>query len=169
MWDGLIQAAFLGLLIRIAWKDWRERIISDRSVLLLFAAGGVSLLLPDSIPLQERIGGMFAVSIPLFALSLLLPGAFGGGDIKLMAAGGFFLGGKKIFLSFCLGLLGGSAFALCLLARGRGRKAKFPLGPFLCAGMLAAYDWEALMTQGIAGLLFGARLFFRLKFCPFLL
>ncbi len=73
----------------------------------------------------------FSVSLPLFLITLAVPGGFGGGDIKLMAACGLFLGWKLCLLSLCFGLLTGGLYGIWLLAAGKkGRKEHFAFGPF---------------------------------------
>ena len=37
---------------------------------------------------------MICVSLPLFLIVLVIPDGFGGGDIKLMFAAGFFMAGR---------------------------------------------------------------------------
>ena len=76
------------------------------------------------------------MSLPLFVICLIRPGAFGGGDVKLMAGCGFFLGAEAVWLSFLFAVFAAGGRVLFLLFTGRaGRKTRFPLGPFLCAGM----------------------------------
>lgn len=76
------------------------------------------------------------------ALSLLIPGAFGGGDIKLMAAAGLFLGWKSTVISAVLAVFAAGAYGLYIrMIKKAGRGQCFPFGPFLCAGMAAAVLW----------------------------
>lgn len=42
--------------------------------------------------LIDRLIGALIVSVPMLLLALAIPGAFGGGDIKLMAVSEHFLG-----------------------------------------------------------------------------
>jgi leader peptidase (prepilin peptidase)/N-methyltransferase len=59
----------------------------------------------------------------------------GGGDIKMMAMVGAFMGWKSVLLTTFLGSLTGSVLGLFLmLFKGKGRKAKIPFGPFLAFG-----------------------------------
>ena len=86
--------------------------------------------------LVERLVGAFCVSVPMLVLTMLIPGAFGGGDIKLMAACGLFLGWKCTLVSTFLGFLFGGIWAAGLLLTGKAeRKEHFAFGPFLCLGM----------------------------------
>ena len=70
----------------------------------------------------------------MLVIALVIPGGFGGGDIKLMFALGLLLGWKEALLAAFLGILSGGAWCGVLLAKGQGRKAQFPFGPFLCLG-----------------------------------
>jgi leader peptidase (prepilin peptidase)/N-methyltransferase len=63
--------------------------------------------------------------------------ALGGGDVKLMAGVGGFLGAAHGLLALFLGTLAGAAWSAVLLARGADRKAAIPFGPFLVAGAFA--------------------------------
>jgi len=66
-------------------------------------------------------------------------GAFGGGDIKLMAAAGLFLGWQNTLLAMFLGILGGGLYGIWLLAAKKAdKKDHFAFGPFLCAGIVIA-------------------------------
>jgi len=121
----------------IAWKDWKTKRIPDRYIVYAFAIGIISLFFYPEIGLPERMKGMFAVSIPLLALAGLVPGSIGGGDIKLMAAGGFILGIARIWNAFVTGVMSAGAYvAVLLIARKAGRKTEIALGPFLSFGMI---------------------------------
>lgn len=138
----LTFTGFCALLAVAGWSDYRDRRIPDKLVLALLTVGIVSgVTMPEISPLS-RLAGFFAASLPLFGIAMVCRGAFGGGDIKLMAAAGTFLGGKLILSALIFGLLGGGAYAgVCLLLRKKGRKEKFAFGPFLCMGIVGAYFW----------------------------
>lgn len=130
-----LTALFLLLLAAAAVSDLKERRIPDA------VSGAVALLgiaavwwMPEP-GIWQRLAGMLAVSVPVLLLALVRQGAFGGGDIKLLAAGGLFLGGEAIGEAFLIGMTGAGLWGLFLLIRGKGRKEKFALGPFLCMGM----------------------------------
>ena len=75
----------------------------------------------------------------MFVLALLIPGAFGGGDIKLMAVSGLFLGTASIVCAMFFGLLTGGAYGAVMLKSGKlGRKDHFAFGPFLAFGLASA-------------------------------
>lgn len=130
-----LLCVFLGAVL----EDLSGGRIPDRLVL---AALVISLLSAPLFPQTgwgERILGCFIVSLPLLVLSLLLPGAFGGGDIKLMAACGLFLGWRLCLHSFVLAMSAAGVWAVFLLAAGKaGQRSRIALAPFLCLGMTAA-------------------------------
>ena len=86
---------------------------------------------PDSV----HVLGFFLVPLPFLAAALKKPDSIGGGDIKLMAASGFFLGMEKGIAAAIIGL------TLAVLVQGaflRNRNAPFALIPYLTAGCMAA-------------------------------
>ncbi len=108
---------------------------------LLLVIGVVSIWTMPHIDLLERVIGMFCISLPLYLIVLVIPDGFGGGDIKMMFAIGFFLGWKGTVAAFFIGvILGGVYGCFVLFSRKMGRKDHFALGPFLSVGIaLSAY------------------------------
>lgn len=136
----LTLAFFLAALVGIAVCDYRKKRISNKWVLLLGSIGAISFFTMPETGIASRLAGFFAASLPLFLITMIVPGAFGGGDIKLMSAAGLFLGGKKALIALLLGIFFGGGYAgICLLFGIRGRKDRFAFGPFLCMGIVLAY------------------------------
>lgn len=134
--------AFLCILTVVAFVDLDTMEIPNGLVLWAGVVGVISIFVFPEVNLISRIIGIFSVSLPLFLITLAVPGGFGGGDIKLMAACGLFLGWKLCLLSLCFGLLTGGLYGIWLLAAGKkGRKEHFAFGPFLCLGMTVALFW----------------------------
>lgn len=132
----LICFALLGVLAMISRIDFRIMEIPNRLNLAVFLLGMISALATDEIGWQSRLLGFFIVSLPMMVLSLLTDGGFGGGDIKLMAASGVFLGWKLNLTAALAGFfLGGLYGAWLLIVKKAGRKEHFAFGPFLCAGI----------------------------------
>ena len=99
-------------------------------------AAAYRMLCPE-LSWQAVCIGVFAVSVPLLLLAAWKPGAVGGGDVKLMAAGGSLFGANGIWQAFFTGiLLAGIWTIVMLLCKKVKRKSSIPLGPFLSAGML---------------------------------
>ena len=80
------------------------------------------------------MGGLIIASI--CAAAVCRPGAVGGGDVKLMAAGGFFLGLSAVWDSLAFGMALAGGYCLCLMLLRNGREQKIALGPFLSMGLM---------------------------------
>ena len=149
--------AFLGMLTVVAFVDIDTMEIPDELVLAIFLIGLISIVTMPGTALVGRLIGMIAVSLPLLLITLVVPGAFGGGDIKLMSACGLLLGWKLNLVALLLAILGGGLYGMYLLAcKKKGRKEHFAFGPFLCAGMLIALFWGNQLADGylrLSGLL----------------
>ncbi|MDO4331120.1 MAG: A24 family peptidase [Eubacteriales bacterium] len=138
----LTLISFFTLLAVIARMDQKTMKIPDGLVWAVAAVGAVSVFTMPETGLTSRIAGMLAVSLPILFISMAAPKAFGGGDIKLMAAGGLFLGARLIATAFVFGIVSGGICGLALWITGKkGRRDVFPFGPFLCAGMALGYFW----------------------------
>lgn len=145
--------AFFCILITISVIDWKTMEIPPTLNLAIFLLGIVSIFTMGEVGIFNRILGFFAVSLPLYLIVLVIPEGFGGGDIKLMAAAGFFMGWKTTLLSFMIALLlGGLYGAVLLILRKKGRKDHFAFGPFLCFGMICAIFFGKALVDWYLGL-----------------
>ena len=100
--------------------------------------------------------GFFVVSGVLELLLLISKGrAIGGGDVKLMAAAGLFLGWKQIILAFALACIIGSVIHL-LRMRIAGEGKTLAMGPYLSMGIIIAALYGQRMIDWYFGLLMGA-------------
>lgn len=142
----LILIIFLGLLVLISRSDCRRRLIPDSLVGALFFVGIIAQLFLHEPGMVSGIAGVAAGGLPLLLVSLVRRGAFGGGDIKLMAAAGMFLGAELVLIALVLGFLTGGLYGLvCVLLKKKGRKDKFAFGPFLCIGIAGAYLGQGIL------------------------
>ncbi|MBS6395521.1 MAG: prepilin peptidase [Clostridiales bacterium] len=131
--------AYLLILIGAAWTDWKTRRIDNVFFLMILALGAAAVRLFPEHTILDRGIGFLAVSVPMLVLTVLIPGAFGGGDIKLMAASGWFLGWRAVVCAMVIALFGSGVYGGWMLAKGKmGRKDSFALGPFLAAGLAIA-------------------------------
>jgi len=127
------------ILLAVSIIDFNTTEIPNSLIIALipFAIAAIWLL-PDTTLLSHAIG-LVAISVPMLLLTLLIPGAFGGGDIKLMFVCGFLLGWQLTLLSFFIALLLGGGTALFLLATGRRKKGQHMVfGPALCTGVVTS-------------------------------
>ena len=90
----------------------------------------------DSLAALLLGGGLF------YLVAAISRGGMGGGDIKLTAMMGAFLGMRDLFVAVFIGLLAGSAVGIALMITGRKtRKDAIPFGPFLALGGVCAVFW----------------------------
>lgn len=126
------------MLWKIAWRDAKEQKIANRDVMLVMLLGMVRLI-TESGNVMTYVVGVLAISLPMLILVILVPGSFGGGDIKLMAAGGFYLGYHDVVDATLIALFSAGAYSVWkLLVEKENKKTRFALGPFLCLGMAVA-------------------------------
>lgn len=103
---------------------------------LFILALGIIRVITDYQDWQIYVIGLFAVSLPLYAVYLLTKGrGVGGGDIKLMAACGLLIGWKEILFAFAMSCILGSVLHLI---RMKFTKADHVLamGPYLSLGVI---------------------------------
>ena len=129
------------LLANIAYTDHKSMKIPDKLNLAIGVCGLVSCIQNTDVGMTDRILGLLIISVPMYILCLIIPEAFGGGDIKLAAAMGFFLGWKRTLAGAYLSFLLGGLQAIVLLIRKKqriGETSHMAFGPALCLGMWIA-------------------------------
>ncbi|MGL6201307.1 MAG: prepilin peptidase [Lachnospiraceae bacterium] len=135
----IIVFIFLTILTAIAIIDKETMKIPNELIIGVTIVAIISIHFFPEIALLSRVIGIISVSGILLTITLIVPGAFGGGDIKLMAASGIILGGKSCLTAFIIAVLTAGAYGIYLLATHKiGRKDHFAFGPFLCIGIAAA-------------------------------
>jgi leader peptidase (prepilin peptidase)/N-methyltransferase len=89
------------------------------------------------------IGGGF-----FYLVAVVSRGGMGGGDIKLTAMMGAFLGMRDLGVAVFIGLLAGSVVGIALMIAGRKtRKDLIPFGPFLALGGVCAVFWGRPLVE----------------------
>lgn len=141
-WKALIVFTFFAVLTVVAFVDADTMEIPNGFVIAAAVVGVISIFAFPEIGIVSRLIGIVCVSVPMLLLAMFIAGGFGGGDIKLMAACGIFMGWKISLIAMFFAVLAGGAYGVILMARKKaGRKSQFAFGPFLCVGMAAAFLW----------------------------
>ncbi len=144
-WYTPVLFAFCSAMIVITFIDIDFQIIPDVITLPGIAIGLVaaSMILPDPFDRASLLGfkeaaiGLLSGGALFYLIALLSKGGMGGGDIKMMAMVGAFLGWKGMLLTTFAGSLAGSLIGIFLMVfKGKGRKTKIPFGPFLAMGAI---------------------------------
>ena len=141
-WPTAVYAALFSALLVITAIDLDHQIIPDRITLPGMALGLVAAawVLPHGF--VSGLAGLLVGGGLFYLVALLSRGGMGGGDIKMIAMVGAFLGWKAVLLTIFLGALAGSFVGLFLiLFRGKNRKTPVPFGPFLSLGAAASLFW----------------------------
>ena len=134
--EGVVLTAFLWA---AAVFDFHYGLIFDRLTLPM-AILGVCFHLHGLSDVPALLLGFLAGGIPLLVLFVLTNGGMGGGDVKLAAAGGLWLGWQGAFLALALASwLGGIAAMILLLSGRRRRRDAMAFGPFLSAGIYLSF------------------------------
>lgn len=132
------------LLLRIAYVDHKTLRIPDELNLALGICGLVSCIQNTDMIVTDRILGFLIISVPMYLLCIIIPDAFGGGDMKLAAVMGFYLGWKRMLAGAYLSFLIGGVQAIWLLTTKKlpkGEKTYMAFGPALCLGTWIAMIW----------------------------
>ena len=152
---GVLSTLFLLLLVGCAAADLNAGIVPDLLVILIAVLGIVKYILTEPFSINTAVPyliGALCVSVPMLILALIIKGAFGGGDIKLMAAAGLYLGWKYTLAGVVVGLFAAGLYGIYLLIiKKAGAKSKLRIAPFLAYGLGAAALFGDLMIR----LLFG--------------
>lgn len=148
----LTAFAFFSVLTVITFIDIDTMEILPGTVITVAVLAVISYFTMPPISIVSRIIGAFCISLPMYLLVLVIDGAFGGGDIKLMFAAGLFLGWKATLVSAFAAFMFGGVWAVYLLvSKKKGGKDHFAFGPFLCMGMMVAL----LFSENIISWYFG--------------
>jgi leader peptidase (prepilin peptidase) / N-methyltransferase len=139
---------FLAGLVAIAGIDLEHQIIPDKLTLPGTVVGFVTSFLGTRTSWLDSLLGIVLLGGVLVAVIVLSGGGMGGGDVKLGAMMGAFLGYKLALLALFLAVILGGLLALSLLFTGlRQRKDPIPFGPFLAiGGAVALLGGEIILT-----------------------
>lgn len=140
--EALKGALFFTLLLGIALTDAREYIIPNEFTwgglalgLVLAAAAGVDSMISAAI--GAAVGFALLWLVGVVGTWAFKEEAMGGGDIKMMAMIGSFMGWQGVLLTIFLGALAGTLIFLPLTLMGRKRLV--PFGVFLAIGAAVTY------------------------------
>jgi leader peptidase (prepilin peptidase)/N-methyltransferase len=151
--------AFLAIMIAITFIDWEHQIIPDPLSLggMLFGWAGAAVCL-DITLLQSIVGSVVGAGL-ILAIAWLYRAArkvdgMGGGDVKLMAMIGAFLGWRMVFAVLFLAAFAGSVYGVILLKRtGADGKTAVAFGSFLApAAILMYFAGEQLLALYLGSL-----------------
>jgi leader peptidase (prepilin peptidase)/N-methyltransferase len=146
-WAGL-RTFVLGLaLIAVTFTDVETRLIPDAITLPGIVVGLLFQLWPSPRGVVDGLTGCLVAGGIFYLIAWLSPMVFGreglgGGDIKLAAMMGAFLGLPVVMVGIYFGVMAGGLVAILMLLTGQKQWGQYlAFGPFLAAGGLAAAFW----------------------------
>lgn len=139
-----VYGAFVAALIVVSFIDLDHQIIPDVISLPGIVVGLVASALGQGPPLLDSLlgallgGGMlYAVAVGYHAFTGRE--GMGGGDIKLLAMIGAFLGWRGVLVTLIVGSFTGAVVGISLiLVRRTDSRVPIPFGPFLALGAVCA-------------------------------
>ena len=132
--------SFVAALIVITVIDLYHQIIPDVISLPGIGVGLLGSLVPVHLPFFDSLLGLLLGGGSLFVVATVYQWLFkregmGGGDVKLLAMIGAFLGWKAVILTILLSSFIGSLVGISImLVKGKDFKYAIPFGPFLSLG-----------------------------------
>lgn len=152
-YPSIIYAAFFSALLVVSYIDLDYQIIPDAITLPGIAVGVLAAVMALPIGLLDSVLGLLLGGGVLFALAWISPYLFGkegmgGGDIKLLAMIGAFLGWKPVLLTMLIGAILGAIIGVALIALKVLRRDQYlPFGPFLAFGaIISMFFHQELFT-----------------------
>jgi len=143
----LIYIILSSALVIIAFIDLNEQIVPDVISLPGIVIGFIiSFFVPYILFINSAlgivVGGGIILVIGLVGSVIFKKEAMGGGDVKLAAMIGAFLGWRYIMISLFLGFfLGALAGIILILSKIKSREDVIPFGPFIALGSIITLLW----------------------------
>lgn len=156
-----IYFVFFSSLVVITFIDLEHQIIPNSisipgipiGFLASFGLSQITWL--DSL-LGIALGGGVLYGVALGYYLIMKTEGMGGGDIKLLAMIGAFVGSKAVVVTIFVSAFVGSVVGVAMmLFQGKGRKYAIPYGPFLALGAIVSLFWAESLVAWYQGLLYG--------------
>lgn len=160
-WQSLIYAALFSALLVVSYIDLDHQIIPDVITLPGIGLGVLAAVTVLPISLLDSVLGLLVGGGVLFALAWISPYLFGkegmgGGDIKLLAMIGAFLGWKPVVLTMLIGAIVGAVVGVTLIAFKVLRRDQYlPFGPFLALGAIVSMFFHQELFKWYIGFITG--------------
>ncbi len=152
-WQCFFYTVFLSFLFMITLIDLRHMIIPDELSLTGCVLGFLACFFTKDISWVESLlglalgGGIFLGIATLYEKFTRQEG-LGGGDIKLLAMIGAWLGYQSVLVVIVISSALGSVLGMSLMAfKKRNLKTAIPFGPFLAFGAMIYLFWGTLLRN----------------------
>ena len=155
----LLFLLFAATLVTISFIDLDHQIIPDVMSIPGIVAGLAAAFIPGNVSWFDSIIGIIGGGGTLFLVGLIyekLTGkqGMGGGDVKLLAMIGAWMGWRSLpFVLLVSSLTGAIIGSIFLLMAGKGYRVRIPFGPFLSLGALFYIFFGPQLTNWYINLL----------------
>jgi len=152
-WSYFFYFSFIASLIVITVIDLFHQIIPDVISLPGIGVGLIASFVLPQLPFLHSLIGVLLGGGSLFLVATFYHWLFkregmGGGDVKLLAMIGAFLGWKAVILTILLGSLVGSVIGVIVMViKGKDFKYAIPFGPFLSLGAVLSLFYGEKIIQ----------------------
>ncbi|MGX7420616.1 prepilin peptidase [Carnobacterium gallinarum] len=140
----LVSFTFICLLFTISISDYLYQIIPNKVLLPFFLIGMMErFFIPQSDYWWYPIAGVLAGFLPLFLVGMLNEKAIGGGDIKLFAVVGLFIGPIGALISLFLSSVLAIIFYVITFIRTNEKQKFIPFGPAIAVSSYLIYQFTS--------------------------
>ncbi|MTI84190.1 MAG: prepilin peptidase [Firmicutes bacterium] len=139
--ETLVAMVFFSLLVSVSTIDIHHKIIPD-GIILTGVILGIPLNFYTLDMFTNGLLGFLTGGGLLLLVAIVSRGGMGGGDIKLAAMAGIYLGWQNVLLMLFLAFLFGSVVGVITVWKQKKTlKEAIPFGPFLALGAVIAFLW----------------------------
>ena len=143
---GIAGGVFATVFLTLTLTDFERRLLPNRIVYpSIVLAIALSWVWPHVSATEVLAGGLAGLALGVSLLIFSLPfgkGAFGIGDVKMIALIGFVVGPASLLVGVLIGsVVGGLIAATLIVAQLKNRRDYMPHGPYLAMGAVIALFW----------------------------
>ncbi|WP_314061532.1 prepilin peptidase [uncultured Vagococcus sp.] len=153
--ETIVSLTMISLLLIIAVSDIKYRLIPNKVLLPFFILALIErFLIPQTDYWWYPFAGFLVGFLPLYVLTLVKGQAMGGGDIKLFAVIGIFIGPIQVMVSLFVASVVALIFYVGSFLVKQKQSKLIPFGPFIGIGTLLVYQYGTGQYQQFIELLF---------------
>ncbi len=153
----IITSLLLLFFLIICITDFKFFLIPDLALIFFALAGIIYMLVGNTITIQDPLIGSATAFVLFYGIAWLGKIAFkkdamGGGDIKLAAVLGLFIGWQGILPMLFFGSFTALATYIFIFILRRHTQPHIPFGPFLVIGSIVSVIWQIGIIDHLLGI-----------------
>ena len=148
----ILYAILFSSLVVLSAIDLFYKILPDSITLPGIIVGFIGSLTVLPVGFKSSLAGILIGGGLFYIIAVVSRGGMGGGDIKLIAMIGAFLGWINVILTIMLAsFLGAIVGIFMMIFFGKGRKYAIPFGPFLAVGGIISLFFSKAILEWYLG------------------